>query len=137
MIVYAGNGFGSTNVTIRRFTTIQEDTGADITFTQSATLGDIFTINTAGLYSITYQDGKGANSGMTFGASVNSSQLNEDIAEITAADRLGYVATALSDTVLTFSTTVLLAATDVIRAHTGGTVNRTDARCRFAIRRVA
>jgi hypothetical protein len=50
------NGYGSTNTKIRRFTTTVTNQGTDITYTDSATLGASFTINTSGVYAITWSD---------------------------------------------------------------------------------
>lgn len=56
MIILTGNsGYGSTNAAVRRWTTptIQ---GTDITYADSATLGGSLTINTSGVYAMTYND---------------------------------------------------------------------------------
>jgi hypothetical protein len=45
-----GNGHGSTNTLIRRFSNIREDVGAGLSITQSATDGDYVQIDEAGLY---------------------------------------------------------------------------------------
>lgn len=51
----AANGYGSTNTKFRRWTTIVvNNPGTALTLTQSATDGDIITINESGLYSVTY-----------------------------------------------------------------------------------
>ncbi len=50
------NGYGTTNTRIRRFTTTVTNTGSDITYADSASLGASFTINTSGIYSVTYLD---------------------------------------------------------------------------------
>jgi hypothetical protein len=64
------NGFGSTNTMIRRFTNTTINTGTDITYADSATLGATFTINTAGVYAISYSDSFAASADM--GLSLNS-----------------------------------------------------------------
>lgn len=51
-----GNGFGSTNTGVRRFTNILQNVGSAITYSSSSTLGDSFTINEDGLYTIKYED---------------------------------------------------------------------------------
>ena len=43
------NGYGSTNTKIRRFTNIVNNVGTDITYADSATLGNTFTINANGV----------------------------------------------------------------------------------------
>lgn len=50
------NGYGSTNTRYRRFTNTVLSQGTDVTYTDSATLGSSFTINTNGVYSISYID---------------------------------------------------------------------------------
>lgn len=61
----AGN-YGSTNDNIRRFKTIVDASGgSDITYADSATLGSKFTINTAGLYFMSYCDGNQGGAGIT------------------------------------------------------------------------
>jgi len=54
--VNTANGYGSTNTRIRRFTNVIINTGSDITYADSATLGGSFTINTTGIYSISFSD---------------------------------------------------------------------------------
>lgn len=51
------NGAGSTNTTVYRFLNIITNSGSpDMTITQSASLGDSITINTTGIYSISFSD---------------------------------------------------------------------------------
>jgi len=111
-------GHGSTNTKIRRFTTSVSSVGNGITWTDSATLGSYFTINEAGVYAISYVDGRDTGTGY-FGISLNSTQLTTSIDAITEADRLvsGYVASGIGGD---FSVTKRLAVGDVIRAHTNG-----------------
>lgn len=45
---------GSSNTNVVIFGTAAEDTGTDITYTNSATNGDSFVVNTTGIYTITY-----------------------------------------------------------------------------------
>lgn len=54
--VGGGNGTGTTNSTIRRFSNVLQNFGTAITYTDSATLGASFTINEDGEYDITYLD---------------------------------------------------------------------------------
>jgi hypothetical protein len=58
------NGYGSTNTVVRRFTNVVLNQGTDITYADSATLGASFTINTSGVYSITWGDVFSAGTGM-------------------------------------------------------------------------
>lgn len=50
------SGNGSVNTAVRRFTTLVEQAGLDITYADSATLGGSFTINTDGIYAISFTD---------------------------------------------------------------------------------
>ena len=113
------NGSGSSNTMIRRFTTSVSDVGSDITYADSATLGGTFTINTTGIYSISYGDIWNAASWM--GISLNSSQLTTAILSITAADRLMISTTTAAGYAAALSWTGHLTAADVIRAHESGT----------------
>lgn len=133
--VTTGNGYGSTNTKIRRYTTTLASSGTAITYADSATLGATFTINVAGLYEIFTVDTKGAASAI-FGASVNSAQLTTNIQSITAANRIVY-STSLNGAVSPVSRTVRLAAGDVVRPHGDGTCDSVSgADSMFSIRRI-
>ena len=54
--VTTGNGHGSTNDKIRRYSTVTTDTGSSITYADSATLGGTVTINNDGIYYIMMRD---------------------------------------------------------------------------------
>ncbi len=81
-----GNGYGSTNTKIRRFTTIIEDTFATdwYTVTNSATEGCYITITREGNFAAGYKDRGTAYTGL----SLNSTQLTTNIQSITDADIL-------------------------------------------------
>lgn len=126
------NGRGSTNTKIRRFTN-STTTGTDITYADSATLGATFTINTAGLYAISYWDGYSAGAGV-IGISVNGDgTVNVDT--IPAANRLGESVSQTGSLILA-SAVARLAATDVIRAHSNGNLDFTGAFAGFRIVRI-
>jgi hypothetical protein len=134
IVVHTGNGHGSTNTAIRRFTTTQKSVGTDITYADSATNGGSFTINADGIYAISYVDRHTAQA--QHGISKNSAQLTTGIASISQADILSYSESpangAESVTIVT-----KLQATDVIRAHTDGThTNTTAGLSRFSIKRI-
>jgi hypothetical protein len=129
-----GNGFGSTNTVIRRFTTTVVNTGTGITYADSSTAGSSFTVNEAGIYAISYSDGfSGA---AAFGISLNSSQLTTSIASITAADRLCLALTAAADYHANVSITLSLSVGDIIRPHASGSESSAPARSQFTIQRV-
>jgi hypothetical protein len=132
--VNTANGYGSTNTAIKRYTTVVTTQGTDITYADSATLGASFTINTAGVYSISGNVVAAATSSL--GASLNSSQLTSVIGNITAADRLivGYGAGGNPGT---FSVSVYLSAGSVIRPHSDGNATTNAAIENFTVTRVA
>ncbi len=57
--LFGGNGFGSTNTQVRRFTNLTDNLGSDVTYNDSPTLGASFTINSSGLYDISYTEHQG------------------------------------------------------------------------------
>jgi hypothetical protein len=129
------NGYGSTNNKIRRFTNIVNNVGTDITYADSATLGGTFTINTAGVYSVSYNDQLSTQGYV--GISLNSTQLTTNIVSITIGDILSVSLTPLLNYSAVTSATFYAVATSVIRAHTGGDssgINTTQ--CQFTIARV-
>lgn len=131
IFLHTGNGHGSTNTVIRRFTTAAINTGSAMTLTQSATLGDIITINQDGMYSIVYSDYYSGGNGNT-GVSLNSAQLTTAVQNITVTDRLLHTGT-LTGQVYEVSGVFRLSASDVIRPHTDGNNNGADNQVRFRV----
>lgn len=130
------NGYGSTNTVIRRFTNVVTNQGSDITYADSATLGASFTINTNGVYAISYSDG--FVSADYLGISLNSSQLTTGIHAITASDKLCISATSGANIAATASITLYLPSGSIIRPHattTSGT-GAVTANTNFTITRV-
>ena len=117
VVVNTPNGRGSTNTCVQNFSTSQVSQGSDITWTASATLGSIFTINTTGVYACDLTCAH-PNANGHVGLSVNSAQLTTNIESITAANRLtmgqAYAATAQ----VSCSRTSYFTAGDVVRVHT-------------------
>ncbi len=134
VMVHTGNGYGSTNTRIRRYTTVQTQTGTDITYADSATLGASFTINTNGLYAMSITEY--STSSCNFGVSRNSNQLTTDLLSITASNIL---TTSLAPTNGTGScaVTVYLNAGDVIRPHMDANAVNNTVRNRFSITKVS
>lgn len=134
--VTTGNGRGSTNTCIRRFTTTLSSSGTAITYADSASLGASFTINAPGLYAISYSDNY-SSSAQPHGVSLNSAQLTTGIIAINAANRLG-MAYALAGGVSNVLTLVArLALNDVVRPHETGINNGNSAwDTYFTIRRI-
>lgn len=113
------NGYGSTNTAIRRFLTTVTNQGTDITYADSATLGGTFTINTNGVYAISYSDNFSVSS--TMGISLNSSQLTTSILTITVADILNMTQNSAANLISAVSWNGYLKAGDVVRAHDAAT----------------
>jgi len=132
--VTTGNGYGSTNTKIRRYTTTESNVGTAITYADSATLGASFTINEDGLYAVGIWDGGAAD---YIGVSANSAQLTTNVITINAANRvlIGAATTSLTGIA---STVLRLSAGDVIRPHDNGTMTSTTVYTTgFTIRKVA
>ena len=125
-----GNAHGAVNTKIRRFVN-SATTGTDITYADSANDGGSFTINTAGLYSISYTDF--ASVAGYHGISINSAQLTTNIETITTANRLVLTSSTYQGNV---STVYRAAAADVIRCHTDGGPNDTTPTAQFRIVRI-
>lgn len=130
--VINGNGNGSSNTRVRRWSNIQSTTGSAITYADSATLGGSFTINTTGIYSITMFDGN-TGSTATFGATRNGTQLTTDISSLTVAQGfLGRGVSVANQTGL-WSCTLHLTATDIIRVQNNNDCNITTTDSSFRI----
>jgi hypothetical protein len=120
------NGYGSTSTCIRRFANITNGVngcviqGTDITFADSATLGSTFTVNTNGVYCISYTHNSNATAWC--GISLNTTQPNANIAgltnQATEALALQYITTVGASA--TNTVTMYLPAGSVIRPHTAG-----------------
>lgn len=109
------NGYGATNVAIRRWTTTVENVGTAITYADSAANGGSFTVTEAGIYAISYSDVFSTTA--IFGISLNSTQLSTGINGITTADRLAIQLVRLADLGESCGWTGYLAAGDIIRGH--------------------
>lgn len=123
------NGYGSTNNKIRRFSTVVSNTGTDITYADSASLGASFTINTAGIYAISYSDI--FNAGEIMGISINTSAPTTSVRNIPVAEILSIVTIAGPNSEGSIGFVGYFSAGAVLRAHTGfssaaGAVNNTQ-----------
>lgn len=128
------NGYGSTNTMIRRFTNTVTNQGSDITYADSATLGGSFTINTSGVYAISYCDD--FSSVGAVGISLNTTTPSTSFFSIAAAEKLAGVSNPFGNYPTEASWCGYLAAGSVVRAHgtaagTGGNI------ALFTISRVA
>jgi hypothetical protein len=111
----AGNGVGSTNTAIGRYTTVITNQGSDITYTDSATLGASFTTNINGVYSISMSESTTSVS-CYFGVSLNSAQLTTGIQSITLASTL-FIAVDVLNSISNGSVTLYLPSGSVVRPH--------------------
>lgn len=130
-------GNGSTNTAIRRFTTVRTNQGSDITYADSATLGGLFTINTNGVYAVSYSDS--INGISACGVSLNSTALSTTLESIPPAEVLIGGVIAAANIIGIPAWTGYLPAGSLIRAHTsaGAGVGAYTALINFTITRVA
>lgn len=129
--VNTSNGHGSVNNTILRFTTTAQNVGNAITYADSATLGNSFTINKSGIYTVSLTCRPGL-ANAVFGVSINSNQLTTAIGGITLANRLCLSQSYVSNATINCSATVYMVAGDVVRVHTDGGAVNTDAQFNIA-----
>jgi hypothetical protein len=134
VFVYTGNGYGSTNTKIRRFTTAGVNIGTAITYTASATNGDTFTINKSGQYAVSYGDV--GDSAFTAGISLNSNQLTTGYTSITTANRLTTTRFSNVQSNMTSPVVLNLKSGDVLRAHGDALENNTSFDSNFRVTRI-
>lgn len=133
VVVDGGNSVGSGNTRIRRFTTLELNSGTDITYADSATNGGSFTINTTGVYTVTYCD-VGGGGGNDFGITVN--QTGGAIAGVTYANGKRTFFNAPNGSGECSSVALNLVATDVVRAQVGTTPTDVSINVIFHVTRV-
>lgn len=124
IVLDTGNGYGSTNTAVRRFSNIRLNNGTNLTLTQSSTLGDFITCNVAGVYHIMAQDYDGG-AGWQSGITVNGATLTSNAGALTYAQgkRASYF--GASTQYNGNSVPVILAVGDVIRVQ-GNATGTTD-----------
>ena len=134
--VDTGNGYGSTNTKIRRFSSTNKNVGTGITYADSASLGGSFTINETGVYAITYSDWDSSGSG-TISITVNDTA--PTAAGVNTYAQGGRVASRDSNIGGSVSVTWVgnLNAGDVVRAHTSATFSGTDYQTNFTVAKVS
>lgn len=130
--VWTGNGHGSTNNKIRRFSTQAVNIGAAITYTDSASAGASFTINQDGLYSISYSD-RYLSGTTNIGISINSSSLTTSVISINPPELIATVLGGTNASTPQLSIVKRLSAGNVIRPHTDGNPNGTGNSNQFHI----
>lgn len=133
--VSTANGFGATGTKIRRFSSFVSSEGSDVLYADSSVNGASFTIQTDGIYSITYHDN--GTTASYFGISKNVSSLTTNVS--TLATGTSTTNEILASTwfatgaVGNCSWTGPLVAGDVIRPHTDGTVAQDNDWSNFTI----
>lgn len=130
-----GNGHGSTNTCIRRWTNTTASVGTAITYADSAANGGSFTINEAGVYAVTYAD-RSTGTGY-LGISLNSTQLTTSIDSITAVDRYGFAYVAAANHQEFVTALIFCRIGDVIRAHDDGSMDNTGVFSFFSVTQVS
>lgn len=136
--LHTGNGHGSTDTNIRRFSNIVESIGDAITYIDSITAGASFIIQKSGIYNISYTD-RSVASTYNFGISKNSTQLTLSIASIDADDRLSTNSAAGANAVdtTTSSWSGYLNEGDIIRPHTSANNFGNVATVQFTISKIS
>ena len=135
VVVHSGNGWGSTNTKIRRYSTTLTNVGTAITYADSAANGASFTINETGLYNVYLHDIRAAATEW-YGASVNSAELTITIEDVAVANRIMLGLTPAAAFPVTLSRTMRFSAGDVVRPHGGGNSADTTNRIQFAVTKV-
>ena len=135
--VDSGNGYGSTNTKVRRWSNIRQNIGANITYADSATLGGSFTINTQGVYAISYND-RDSSGDSIIGIVVNGSAATTNMNSVTYAQGArAQIDTGGANLAGAVSWTGVLNVNDVVWAQTDGGANSTTSQSMFTITQVS
>jgi hypothetical protein len=116
--VTSANGYGATNTKVRRWTTVQKNVGSDITYTDDANLGGKFTVNTDGIYNISYVDSMGA--GTFLGIVKNGTQGTTNVGPTITSSTLLTIQQIVANAIGSTSVTVNLSAGDYVWGQTEG-----------------
>lgn len=134
--VDTGNGSGSTNTKVRRFTNIRKNVGSDISYADSATLGGTWTINTTGRYEISYNDQ--GTSVIVIGIVINGTALSTAINNpITYAQGLRSMAQSGANSIGFVSWEGNLSSGDIIYCQHNGNANYSDGTTMVTVSRVS
>lgn len=115
--VDTANGYGSTNTTVRRFSSVLDNIGSDIQYTDDAANGASFTARTSGIYHVTYLDSTTASTDSAVINITKNSTSNNAGVVAQSDDRIN-TASGLTRR-LTASWSGYLVAGDIIRAVVG------------------
>jgi hypothetical protein len=116
------NGYGSTANKIRRFSSVVESVGTDVSYVDSAISGGSFTILNSGTYYISYFDIT-TTAGAYIGISKNASSLTTDISSLPVTERLSLNRQAATNDYEYVGWSGYLPAGTIIRAHLDGTAS--------------
>ena len=112
-------GYGSTDTKIPYFTNVRTNINdGSFTVGNDSTNGCTFTVNTSGIYAITYTH---AGAGFYMGISLNSTELTTNIDTITAEDRIGGHYESGGNVPQQACWTGQLSPGDIVRPHNDGT----------------
>lgn len=133
--LHTANGVGSVYTAIRRWLTVTQSQGTDITYTDSATQGSLFLINVPGVYAISYTDNFG--NANELGVSLNAVEFATSVSLIAASTRLGNATTAGLSFAANVGWVGYLPAGSQIRSHCNvSPAAATNGRSNFTIARV-
>lgn len=120
-----GDGFGSTNTSVRRFLSVVKNLGSAVEYVPSATEGDHFLIKERGLFHISYVEDSSSGV-LNGGVSVNSTQLSADPTAISKIDMVVFIRpdSASSDW-SSGSNSVVLEVGDIVRVQCSSNVTNT------------
>jgi len=132
-----GNGHGSTNTRIRRWTDVQKNSlGAHATYVDSAANGMSVTINVPGLYGFEYADSDSAG-GENFGVTLNEgATLSTNIIALTHTQGVRMRTSMSTGVEGQLSGVIRLVVNDVIRSHTDGGANNSGVQSYFKMIRI-
>ena len=111
------NGFGTTNTAIWRFTTQVTNQGTDITYAASAANGDTFTVNTNGVYAITYTNQFNTAASMGLSLNATGTDLTTSVQSLAASKILSTVSTGGVSYMGIASWTGYLPSGSIVMAH--------------------
>ena len=137
VIAKGGSGYGATRTMRKVFTTIEEDVGTAVTYTNTAADGLEITVNEDGLYKFIYRDESG-NSSQPFGIVLNNTEYTTSINSVTETDIKSFAYTPTSNIPVQQTLVVRLSSGDIIAPHTSGaaTPGTSSRRVYFAAEKV-
>jgi len=114
-------GRASTNTAVLYWTTVVVNQGSDITYTQSTTSGDSFTINTSGVYAFSGSAFFGSSN--NFALTLNGSQLTTNVTSLTQSTVLASTTNSANGNSIGLNWTGYLASGSVVRFQTETTAS--------------